>query len=103
MTSEPRILLVDDNKEDRMLMVQALADAGLECQIDEASDGDEAELYLTRQLSEHALPQLVILDLILPKRSGLEVMERWYAKGFTKLTRIIVLSSVVPEGQNAKL
>jgi CheY-like chemotaxis protein len=102
-TWEPTILLVDDSKEDRILMSQALADAGLECKVDEASDGEEAELYFLRKLSEDAVPQLIILDLVLPKRSGLELMERWCAKGFTKLTRIIVLSSVLQEGEIAKL
>jgi DNA-binding response OmpR family regulator len=84
-------------------MAQALADAGLEREIDEAVDGDEAELYLLQKLSEGDLPHLVILDLMLPKRSGLEVMERWCANGLAKLTRIIVLSSVLRESEVAKL
>jgi len=103
ITCQPKILLVDDCKEDRILMARALADVGLECEIDEASDGEEAELYFLRKLSEDAAPRLVLLDFVLPKRSALELMERWYAKGFTKLTRIVVLSSVLPEAQIAKL
>jgi DNA-binding response OmpR family regulator len=102
-TFEPKILVVDDSREDRILMAQALADAGLERDIDEAADGEEAELYLLQKLSEGALPHLVILDLMLPKRSGLEVMERWCANGLAKLTRVIVLSSVLRESEIAKL
>jgi DNA-binding response OmpR family regulator len=94
---------VDDSREDRFLLAQALADAGLAYRVDEAADGEEAELYLSRKLNEDAVPHLIILDMILPKRSGLEIMESWYAKGFTKLTRIVVLSSVLPEGEIARL
>src|SRR5208282_817032 len=62
-TSEATILLVDDSKEDRVLMVQALADAGLACKIDEVSDAEEAESYFLRKLGEGSVPQLIILDL----------------------------------------
>jgi DNA-binding response OmpR family regulator len=54
-------------------------------------------------LSQNAVPHLIVLDMILPKRSGLELMQSWYAQGFTKLTRIIVLSSVLPEAEISKL
>jgi DNA-binding response OmpR family regulator len=102
-TGEATILLVDDSKEDRMLLAQALADAGLAGKIDEVSDAEEAESYFLRKLSEGAVPQLVILDLTLPKRSGSELLETWNAHGFTKLTRVIVLSSVLPESDVARL
>jgi DNA-binding response OmpR family regulator len=102
-TSEATILLVDDSKEDRILMAQALADAGLAGKIDEVSNAEEAESYILRTLGEGNIPHLVILDLTLPKRSGLELLEVWNANGITKLTRVIVLSSVLPEGDIAKL
>jgi len=84
-------------------MAQALADAGLAGKIDEVSDAEEAESYFLRRLSEGTVPQVVILDLTLPKRSGLELLETWNANGFTRLTRVIVLSSVLPEGDIARL
>ncbi len=99
----PTILLVDDSKEDRLLLTQALADAGLAFKIDEASDADEAELYVLRKFGQDALPHLIILDMNLPKRSGLEVLEGWHSQGFTQLTRIIVLSSVLPESEISRL
>jgi DNA-binding response OmpR family regulator len=102
-TGEPKILLVDDCREDRILMAQALSSAGLDCEIGEASDGEEAELYLERNFHDGTVPRLVILDLILPKRSGLEVMERWHAKGFTSRAKVVVLSSLLTESEVAKL
>ncbi len=103
MLVEQTVLLVDDSKQDRFLLAQALVEAGLEYKIDEASDADEAELYLSRKVTADAVPQLVILDMILPKCSGLELMQRWHAKGWTELTRIVVLSSVLPAAEIATL
>jgi CheY-like chemotaxis protein len=102
-TSEATILLVDDSKEDRILLAQALADAGLTGKIDEVSDAEGAESYFLRKMGEGSVPQLVILDLTLPKRSGLELLETWNANGITKLTCVIVLSSVLPESDIARL
>ena len=103
MATATKVLLADDCKEDRFLIRQALTDAGLNWEVDEASDGEEAELYLLRNRKNGDLPHFVILDLILPKRSGVAIMETWFANGLTKLTRIIVLSSVLTETEIAKL
>jgi CheY-like chemotaxis protein len=43
------------------------------------------------------------LDLILPKRSGLEVLERLSVHGIGRRTKIIVLSSLLPEGEIDRL
>jgi DNA-binding response OmpR family regulator len=98
-----KILLVDDSHEDRVLLAQALSYAGLACELAEASDGEEADLHLERHLKEGDPPKLVVLDLILPKRSGLEIMRAWHAKGYTARTQIVILSSVLTEGEIAKL
>jgi CheY-like chemotaxis protein len=101
--TKQRILLVDDNKEDRFLLTQALAEAEVDCEIDEAADGDEAEIYLLRKLGDGDLPHLVFLDLLLPKLSGRELMEKLFAAGLTNLTRVILLSSILPDGGVADL
>src|SRR5437868_414856 len=92
-----KILLVDDSEEDRFLIQQALADAGLDCEIDQATDGEEAERYLLETANDSGLPHMVILDLRLPKRSGREVMEKLHTTGITKRTRVIILSSILPD------
>jgi CheY-like chemotaxis protein len=70
-----KLLLVDDSKEDRFLMKQSLADCGLDCEVEEVCDGEAAELHLTKCIHDNSLPHVVILDLILPKRSGIEFGE----------------------------
>lgn len=65
------ILLVEDNPADIVLMEEVLADAGIAFNIHAASDGDEVLVYLRR---EGSLPDLIILDLNIPKKHGLEVL-----------------------------
>jgi len=98
-----RILLVDDNKDDRFLLTQALADAGVDCEIDEASDGEEAENYLLRKMSDGELPHLVILDLLLPRLSGRDLMEKFFVTCPGKLPRVILLTSILPDGETMHL
>ena len=103
VVAKQKFLLVDDSKEDRFLIKQALADCGLDCEVTEAWDGEEAEGLLAQGISEGSLPHVVILDLILPKRSGVEVLEKLSGQGLGERTRIIVLSSMLPEAEAARL
>jgi DNA-binding response OmpR family regulator len=98
-----RVLLVDDSKEDRFLIKQSLLNAGLDLAVEEATDGEEAETYLSAKLQSGVLPDFVILDLMLPKRSGLEILTNLSRNGLTNRMRIIVLTSVLTEDENARL
>src|SRR5690242_19343776 len=73
-THKPRILLVEDNPGDVLLFRVALGEAGLECEIVEISDGASALDFV--QNPPPALPDLVVLDLNLPKASGKEILTR---------------------------
>ncbi len=64
-----KILLVDDDHDILSSMALALGDLGAE--IDMASDGNTAV-----QKAEQDSPDLVVLDMMLPKRSGFLVLER---------------------------
>lgn len=71
------ILVVDDNPADVHLLRLALIDAQLDCELTVIDDGAEA-LAFARQEGNYegsAIPELVVLDLNLPKRDGLEVLE----------------------------
>lgn len=103
VVAKPKLLLIDDSKEDRFLIKQALADCGLDCDVEEACDGEEAELRLSNCLRDDTLPHVVILDLVLPKRSGMEVLEKLFSNGVAQRTRIIVLSSILPESEKLRL
>ncbi len=96
--SGPYLLLVEDNHDDVIFMEQAFRDAGLDCPYRVLSDGVEVIEYLEGR-SEYAdrkrfpLPSHLLLDLKLPRKSGIEILE-WVRRhpDFNTLS-VIVLSS----------
>ncbi|HPE70349.1 MAG TPA: response regulator [Thermotogota bacterium] len=73
------ILLVEDNADDEMLIVRAIRKGQIANRIDVAHDGKEALDFLLDargRIRWENVPQVVLLDLKLPKISGLEVLER---------------------------
>ena len=98
MMDERLILLVEDNPTDVRLIRRAFTRASVVNPIQVVADGDLAVAYLAGELpfadrQAHPLPGLILLDLKLPKRSGLEVL-RW-AKAQPGVSRIpiVILTS----------
>lgn len=90
-----RILLVEDNPGDVLLTQEAFADAAISNEIHVAYDGEEALAYLRKEgdNAQAKSPDLVLLDLNLPKKSGHDVLKD--IKGDPELSHlpVIVLSS----------
>lgn len=95
------ILLVEDNEDDADLTVLAFRRANLVAEVVVASDGAVAldMLYGPQAFAGTggALPVLVILDLNLPRVSGLEVLRRIRAEESTRFTPVVVLTTSVEE------
>jgi len=92
------ILLVEDNAQDEMLMLLALNKVALANRIDVVRDGQQALDYLFAQGEYSARkpedsPAVVLLDISLPRLSGLEVLEQLRASPITKLLPIVLLTS----------
>jgi two-component system, chemotaxis family, chemotaxis protein CheY len=85
MEGSATLLLVDDDDFARECLRDALA--GERYQLREAADGEEAISLLG-----HAVPDLVLLDLLMPRMSGLEVLERLRAR-WPRLP-VLVISSL---------
>ena len=85
------ILLVEDNADDEDLTRLALRKKASQIRVEVARDGFEAIKRLTD--SSATLPNLVLLDLNLPKISGLEVLTRLRENKRTTDLLVIVLSS----------
>lgn len=92
------ILLVEDNAQDEILMLRALKKANLARQIDIARDGQQALDYLFAEgefawRANDELPTVVLLDIGLPRLSGLEVLERLRTDPRTHLQPVVMLTS----------
>lgn len=92
------ILLVEDNSDDEELTRLAFKECKFAYELVVAKDGQDALDYLfaTGKYSARDvcdMPQLVLLDLKLPKVSGLEVLKRVRADGRTRFIPVVVLTS----------
>ena len=90
LMSGKRILLVEDERPIREMVTFALSQEGY--QIDEAEDGATAEA----KIAEH-LPDLILLDWMLPNVSGLELLRRWKRNESMQEIPIIMLTARVEE------
>lgn len=94
MADETVILLVEDNPDDEALTLRALRKANVMNPVVVAHDGVEALEYLLGAGSAaRALPQLVLLDLKLPRIDGLEVLKRVRTDERTRLLPVVILTS----------
>jgi two-component system, response regulator len=92
------ILLVEDNPDDELLTLRALRKNNVLNKVVVARDGVEALDYLfgTGGYSGRdtaVMPQLILLDLKLPKIDGLEVLKRLRADERTRLLPVVILTS----------
>ncbi len=98
MAHDKIILLVEDNPDDEALTLRAFKKNNIQNEVVVAHDGVEALDYLFGA-GAHAgrdagdLPQVVLLDLKLPKVDGLEVLRRIRADERTKLLPVVILTS----------
>ena len=92
------ILLVEDNADDEKLTLRALKKNSIRNEVVVARDGAEALDFLFGT-GAHAgrsldvMPQIILLDLKLPKLNGLEVLRRLRTDDRTKLLPVVVLTS----------
>jgi two-component system, chemotaxis family, chemotaxis protein CheY len=85
----PNVLIVDDDAFVRTYLRDMLADTGY-C-LSEASNGEEAVKLVTSDQ-----PEVVLLDLFMPKQSGLEALTK--IRAVSPKSRVIVISSMDSEG-----
>lgn len=92
------ILLVEDNPDDEALTLRALKKNNILNEVVVARDGEEALEYLFGTgkydgRDTNVQPQLILLDLQLPKLSGLEVLKRLREDERTKLQPVVILTT----------
>jgi CheY-like chemotaxis protein len=96
MTSSPvHILIVEDNATDVMIMREAFASSNLNATLHVASNGEDAMKFL-RRAGEHAAaprPDLILLDLNMPRKNGHEVLEELKSDKLLLRIPVVVLTT----------
>lgn len=87
MTKEARILIADDNAANRELLEAYLA--SVECDIEMAVDGED-----TLAKARAFQPDLILLDIMMPKRSGFEVCEELKSDPHTGRVMILMVTAL---------
>lgn len=97
MIEAKRILLVEDDPNDAELTLKGLSTRNLANQVDWVKDGEEALDYLFKRGAfadrPNGNPSVVILDLHLPKRNGLEVLQAIRKSAALKHLPVVILTS----------
>lgn len=98
MNETHAILLVEDNPADIQITRRALRDSRIPVELIVVRDGQEAVDYLLRQGSHAATaswrkPDLILLDLNLPRLTGREVLQRVRTTEMLRLVPVVVLST----------
>jgi CheY-like chemotaxis protein len=98
MKDNKPILLIEDNPDDETLTLRALKRNNIKNEVVVARNGAEALDYLFgtgpyagRDLT--VMPQVILMDLKLPKIDGLEVLRRLRANELTRLLPVVILTS----------
>jgi two-component system, chemotaxis family, response regulator Rcp1 len=88
-----RLLVVEDSESDLELLREALADAEPHLELDVVHHGEDALAFLRRQgrFGDAPLPDLVVLDLNLPRMGGLEVLKSLREDTDPRLRRLPVI------------
>lgn len=98
------ILLVEDNPGDARLTMEAFKEASVPNRLSHVPDGVEALAFLRRQgkYAQASRPDLILLDLNLPRKDGREVLAEVKADDHLKRIPIVVLTTSQAEDDIAK-
>lgn len=89
------ILLIEDNFADARLVIEALHDGDVKCRISLVRDGEEAMEFLNRRgiYANTPRPDLILLDMFLPKMGGREVLQEIRGDSFLESVPVVVLTT----------
>jgi DNA-binding response OmpR family regulator len=92
--NKPLIVLTEDNAADVFLIRSALQDAGLDFRLHVISDGEQALRFLQNvEADQSACPDLLLLDLNLPKLSGADILRNLRENNQCSASSVVVLTS----------
>ncbi len=96
MSDRKVILLVEDNNNDELLAIRALKKCAVPTEISVARDGVDALEYLfgeDESGTRNKIPELILLDLNIPKLNGLEVLKKLKSDETTSHVPVVIMTS----------
>jgi Response regulators consisting of a CheY-like receiver domain and a winged-helix DNA-binding domain len=98
MSAQVNILHVEDDPNDALLFQHACRKAGVSFELQSVNDGDQAIAYLCGQekfsdREKHPFPELILLDLKMPRLSGFDVLAWLRNEGGCRNVPVIILTS----------
>ena len=95
MSRSVELLLVEDNEDDAVIIQEVFADMRLATLIKVAQDGEEALAYLQRKGKYKGvrMPDIVLLDINMPKKNGFEVLEEMKKDARLRSLPVIILTT----------
>jgi len=93
-TGKMEILLVEDDMEDANVTIQALKQGKVPCRVTLVCDGEEASRFLHREkeFARAPTPHLILLDMLLPKKGGCQLLAEIRADEQLKAIPVVVLT-----------
>jgi CheY-like chemotaxis protein len=96
------VLLADDSEDDRFFMRRAIDHNSRLVVVGEVQDGEEAVAYLSGRgayanREQHPFPDVLLLDLKMPRKTGHEVLQWLQTQSFEDLRVIVVSGSILPD------
>jgi len=95
MSQSVELLLVEDNEDDAVIIQEVFADMKLATLIKVVRDGEEALAYLQRKGKYKGvrMPDIVLLDINMPKKNGFEVLEEIKKDARLRSLPVIILTT----------
>lgn len=84
-----RILIVEDSRINQFIARDTLLKYNIDCEIEYAMDGEESLLHIYSQKID-----LVLLDIIMPKLTGLQVLEQLHEAKYSYMPKVIMLTTI---------
>src|SRR5579859_6317327 len=91
----PELLLVEDNRDEELMSLRAIAKSSVPCVVTVRRDGAEALDHLLG--AQGGAPALIVLDYDLPKFNGREILQRLRANDRTRFTPVVLFSGSAQE------
>jgi CheY-like chemotaxis protein len=102
------VLLVDDSEDDRLFLRKAILQNSKLAIVGEVCDGEAAIAYLEGRAGfedreKHPFPDVMLLDLKMPRKTGHEVLEWLQTRRFGKLVVVVISGSFLPQDINRSM